>query len=638
MADETPTPDSPTPGAEDARFRFSLSEDGMKLGVSRYFPPRGGEEPSVALLVRQVAEAGVDLPVDEEAARQVVDAIRRHGEIRRITLVRGIPAQEPRDGSLTALGNLDFPVFPGDRFARLRKARSAENGRTIDGRVLKPKGKFTPEIVEVRPGENVDFDAAEEAFVSRVWGLARLRDGELRVDPIPHISEDAITVTGAVHARDFRGDPLTPERLEKELRDLGVAIGIDAARLARLLAEAGAREGVLPDQVVTRGRYPVPGRDGWLEYLVSTRETAGIEDAHGRLDFRDRGSFPMVAPGQAIGRLHPPTQGEGGIDLYGKTIPAHAGRELVLHAGDNVTRLDDGATFQARAAGVVVMERGVLSVTECLVINGNVDLGSGNVDVEEGSVKIRGNILAGFRVTAPGHIFVSGSVESATVTAGGNVEVAGGILMPEGGRVTAGGDVTAGYAINAIIHAEGDVLVANEATNSLIRAGGEFVATRGQGIVQGGAVLAARGMEVNEVGSDLGVPTTVGVFLVREEDSDLVRERISLKQAMRKIDDALGKGSPEAILARTRPDKLTAVSELLVHRERLAAAYAEVSRELDRLGMERQAELSGVRIRVKRFLYPGATVKFGQRTRTFKSRTEASTIYWDEEIRGIVVR
>jgi len=633
MADDTTLPDS-----RDALFRFSLSEDGMKLGVSRYFPPKGGAEPSVELLMRQVAGAGVDLPVDEEAARQVVDAIRTHGEIKRIPLVRGIPPQEPRDGSLTALGNLDFPVFPGDRFARLRKAQSARDGRTIDGRALKPKGKFKPEIVEIKPGENVEFDAADETFVSRVWGLARLRDGELRVDPIPHISEDSITVTGAIHARDFRGDPVTPERLEKELRDLGVVIDIDTARLARLLAEAGAREGILPDQIVAQGRHPVPGQDGWLEYMVSTRETAGIEDEQGRLDFRDRGSFPMVAPGQAIGRLHPPTQGEGGIDLYGKTIPAHAGREVRVHQGDNVVRLEDDATFQAKAAGVVVMERGVLSVTECLVINGNVDLASGNVEVEKGSVKIRGNVQAGFRVTAPGHVFVAGSVESATVTAGGNVEVSGGILMPEGGRITAGGDVVAGYAVNAVIHAGGDVSVTNEVTNSLIRAGGEFTATRGQGIVQGGAVMAARGMEVNEVGSDLGVPTTVGILLEQEEDSDLDRERITLKQAMRKIDDALGKGSPEDILARTKLEKLEAVSELLAHRERLAARYVEVDRELARMALERQAELSGIRIRVKRFLFPGATVKFGQRTRTFKSRTEASTLYWDEEIRGIVVR
>jgi len=622
----------------DALFRFALSEDGMKLGVSRYFPPKGGAEPSVELLKRQVAEAGVDLPVDEDAARQVIEAIRNHGEVKRITLVRGIPAREPRDGSLSALGNLDLPVFPGDHFARLRKACHAENGRTIDGRILKPKGNFKPEIVEIQLGENVDYDPVEDAFVSRVWGMARLRDGVLRVDPIPRICEDAITVTATVHARDFRGQPVTPARMEKELRDLGVVIDIDSDGLARMIARAGERGEPLPGQVVVQGRYPVPGQDGWLEYLVSSREGAGTEDALGRLDFRSRGAFPMVDPGQAIGRLHPPTQGEGGIDIYGKTIPAHAGRDLIVHAGENVGRLDDGVTFQSKARGVVVMERSVLSVTECLVIHGNVDLESGHVEVEEGSVKITGSIQAGFRVSAPKHVFVSGSVESATVTAGGNIEVSGGILMPDGGRITAGGDVVAGFATNAIIRAEGDVDVAHDVTNSMIQAKGKFYGIRGKGIVQGGAVLAARGLEVNEVGSDLGVPTTVGLLVENETESALERERLEIKQSLRKIDEAVGNEPAEMILARTPREKFRAVSELLQHRERLSERRKEIGRELNRLAMDRQQDLAGIRIKVKRFLFPGATVRIGVRSRTFKTRSEAATIFWDIETRGIVVR
>ncbi|MBU4378277.1 MAG: FapA family protein, partial [Proteobacteria bacterium] len=102
----------------DAQFRFAMSEDGMKLGVSRYSPPQGGEGPSVALLKRQVAKAGVGLPVDEEAAREIISAIQRDEEIRRVVLVRGIEVQEPSHASLVALGNLEYPVFPGDRFAR----------------------------------------------------------------------------------------------------------------------------------------------------------------------------------------------------------------------------------------------------------------------------------------------------------------------------------------------------------------------------------------------------------------------------------------------------------------------------------------------------------------------------------------
>lgn len=633
MADQ-----SSTRKTGDARFRFSLSEDGMKLGVSRYFPPEDGEGPSVELLKRQVAEAGVSLPVNEEAAHQVVESVLESGEIKRIALVSGIPAQEPRDGSLMALGNLDYPVFPGDRFARLRKAQKPRNGRTIDGKVLKPKGNFTPEIVEVAMGENVEYDPLDDAYVAGVWGIVRLKDGVLSITPIPHLSEDFITVSGPLYSKDFKGVAITPARIEKEMRDLGVVIDIDSERLDDLLRQAGEAGGVLPDQVLVAGRHPIPGRDGWLEYLVATREETGTEDACGCLDFRDRGTYPMVDPGQVIGRLHPPTPGEGGIDIYGKTIPAHGGSELFIHLGENVTVQEDKITFQSKAKGVVSMENNVLSVTECLLIHGNVDMETGNVKVEHGSVKILGSIQAGFQVIAPGHVIVSGTVESAKVTAGGNIEVAGGILMPDGGRITAGGDITAACATNAILHADGDVHVAHDVTNSKIRCGGTFFSTRGKGAVQGGEIMAAKGMEINEVGSELGVATVIGILIEHDEDADLHLERDKIKQAIRKIDEALGDEPPDVILDRTPPDKLEAVAELLKHHKTLTKRHKCLKQELSRLEQARQEELAGLKIKVKRFLYPGAVVRIGIRSHTFKTRTEASTIYWDRESRGIVVR
>eukprot|EP00828_Plagiopyla_frontata_P005957 TRINITY_DN12512_c0_g1_i2.p1 TRINITY_DN12512_c0_g1~~TRINITY_DN12512_c0_g1_i2.p1 ORF type:complete len:634 (+),score=281.53 TRINITY_DN12512_c0_g1_i2:496-2397(+) len=626
------------PQTNDAQFRFALSEDGMKPGVNRYFPPTGGEGPSLELLKRQVAEAGITLPVDEEAARHVVDAILDTGEIKRIPLVRGIPVQEPRDGSLMALGNLEFPVFPGDRFARLRKAQKARNGQTIDGKPLKPKGNFTPEFVEVAMGDNVEYDPVDDAYVSGVWGMVRFKDGVISVDQIPHISEDAITVTGTLHSRDFRGAPITPARIEKEMRDQGVVIDIDTDRLDGLLRKARKSGAPLTDQIIVAGRHPVPGRDGWLEYLVTTRDDAGTEDCCGRFNFRDRGSYPMVDPGQVIGRLHPPTPGEGGIDIYGKTIPAHGGRELFIHTGENVAVLEDKTTFQAKARGIVAVKDNVLAVTDCLLIPGNVNMESGNVDVENGSVKVLGSIHAGFRVSAPDHVVVNGSVESSTVTAGGNIEVSGGILMPDGGRITAGGDVTAGCAINAIIHAEGDVLIANDVTNSTIRCGGMFHATRGKGTVQGGEVLATKGVEVNEIGSELGVATVVGILIEHEEDEELRVERVKVQQAIDKIDSALGDDPPDVILERTEPAKLKAVAELLKHRRTLVKRDKSLGQELCRLAMARLEELAGIKIRVKRFLYPGAVVRIGSRSRTFKTRTEASNIYWDSETRSIVAR
>lgn len=621
----------------DARFRFAMSEDGMKLGISRYFPPDGGEGPSVELIRRQVAEAGVLLPIDEEAARQAVITLQRGDEFRRIVLVRGIEVQEPQNASLMALGNLDFPVFPGDRFARKHPPLEASEGVTIDGRVTKPKEHFTPEDIAIEMGENVDFDPLTESYVSQVWGIARFVDETITVDHIPYISEDEITITGTLHHKDFRGQEITPARVEKEIRDMGVTIDLDSDDLDTKIRQAKALDMPLLDQVIAEGKHPIPGRDGWLEYLVSTRELAGTEDESGRLNFRDRGAYPMVESGQTIGRLHAPTTGEGGIDIYGKTIPASGGTELHIHLGENVTLHDDKVTFEAKAKGIMVMDRNVLSVTDCLLVNGNVDLNTGNVKLEHGSVKVLGSIQAGFAVSAPKHVIVAGSVESATVYAGGNVEVSGGILMPEGGKVEAEGDVIASYATNAFIVAGGDVHIANDISNSEIHADGRFYGTKGKGIILGGEIVTSKGVEVNEIGSELGVATMVAVRIEHKEDEELRQERSKIKKALQKIDEALGKEGPKVILERTSPEKRPAVAEVLKHRITLVKRRKTISEQLNKLALAHQEELAGINVKVMRLIHPGTTIKFGAKMRQFSRQTEASTLYWDVHEREIII-
>ena len=633
MTDEKALKSSP-----EAVFRFSMSEDGMKLGVNRYFPPNGGAGPSVALLKAQVAACGVKLPVDEDAAQRIVEAVKTGGEFRGITLVRGIPPSEPREASLAGLGNLEFPVFPEDRFLRFRPAAQAADGESIDGRPIPPNGTFTPKSIKVEMGENVAWDATEEAYYSLVWGMVRIRDNKISVDPVAHITPDEVEVVGTIFHKDFQGVPITPERIEKELRDMGVLIPVDLQGLAVKLRQAADMNMPLPNQVLVKGSHPVPGRDGWLESLVATREETGTEDATGRLDFRDRGVYPMVSTGQIIGRLHPPTAGEGGIDIYGKTIPPHAGRPLKIALGENVLLQNDGVTYSSKAQGVAVMERNTLSVTQCLVVQGNVDLNSGNVKVEHGSIKVLGSVQAGFSVSAPMHVLVEGSIESANVYAGGLVEVKGGILMPDGGEIISDGRVIANYAVGARIRAKHDVIIANEIQNSAIRTDGRLVALSGKGTVQGGVVLARKGVEVNELGSELGVATTVGIIVEEAEDEKLREERTRVVQAIKKIEATLGTEPPEVLLARTPEAKRPALFEVIKHREALIQRRESLSGKIHRLLLRHQQEMQGVTIKVKKFVHPGTMITFGKTRKKVEKRLEASTFYWDAEKRDVLCR
>ncbi len=617
--------------SNDARFRFCMSEDGMKLGVSRYFPPKGhGAKPSVQLIKDQVEGAGVRLPVDEEAAEKILANLEEAQDITGITLVRGIEVQEPEDARFETIGDLQFPVFPGYKFAAKHPPKKARQGETIAGQITSPSSTKDPKDIKIEVGDNCDFDDVEGSFTSRVYGMARVKEDRVWVDPLLRVAPDEISVSSTIFHQDCFGAPISVSALEKELLDLGVAIEINPDSIDRLIRKASVSQQPQPDAVLVSGRYPVNGKDGWLEYLVSTRDATGTEDDSGRVDFKDRGAYPSVEPAQTIARLHPPTKGQGGIDIYGKTVPASEGREMHVHAGENVELQEDDITFVSKGAGVMTLDRNTLSVSECLELSGHVDMNTGNVKVETGSVKIMGNVMAGFRVEAPKNIIVMGSIESAEVEAGHNVEVGGGILMPDGGLVTASGDVSVSYMNNANVLAHGDILFRNEVSNSKIQAAGYIRAEKGKGIIQGGTASCSRGMEVNELGSDLGVETVVAINLSTSDDKEAMAEREQLSQEIKKIDKALGNGNPKELLKRIPPEQRPAIVKVLKHRIELVKRYKEVLEELKEKATIRRRELHGVRIRVLRKIHGGTVIKMAGHTARVKRSMDRSQIYWNE--------
>jgi hypothetical protein len=267
-----------------------------------------------------------------------------------------------------------------------------------------------------------------------------------------------------------------------------------------------------------------------------------------------------------------------------------------------------------------------------------VDLNSGNVKVEHGSVKIQGSIQAGFSVSAPEHVLVEGTIESATVYAGGLVEVKGGILMPDGGEIISDGRVIANFAVGARIKARHDVIIANEIQNSVIRTDGKLIALSGKGTVLGGVILARKGIEVNELGSELGVATTVGIVVEEVEDEKLREERTRVVKAIQKIEASLGTEPPEAILARTPEAKRPALIELIKHHKALVKRREALSGRIHRLLQRHQQEMQGVTVRVKKFVHPGTMVTFGKIRKKVEKRLPESTFFWDAEKRDIGYR
>lgn len=628
----------------DAVVRFGATRDRMKLGLSCYTPAReGGRALDAALLSEMACEAGLDACLDPEAVAQAVELLLAGEDARSVVLARGKPPQPPRDAWVELLGDSNFPVFSGQAFARLHPAEPAMPGRDVTGAAVPPDGDSPrPKDFFLRPDAGCELDG--EGFLRAArCGLVRLDEAGLRLEPVLQASKDRLSFGGAVYARDFLGRAVTAAHLKDELDRQGVAVGFDQQAAAAAVAAAKASGAAVPDVVLARGRAPEHGKNGWLEFFQIQREKVGTMDTSGRVDWRNRGFSPVVEQGGDIARLHPPTEGSPGQDVFGEVVQPKPGKPLVPRLGRGVEALEAGMLLRAKTTGVVLWAKNVLDVSELLDVSGDVDYSTGNIRVLQGSVHIKGNVRSGFEVEAPGSVLVDQAVENARITAGGDVTVRGGVFMSgaEGAFIKAEGAVIAAYSHNAHITAGGDVTVAHYITSSVVqsgyrvRSGGRVRVTDAKGRIMGGTVVCAEGLEVYEAGSSLGVATTLAVSPESPELRALILEKRQIKTLLAEVEKAYGFGPAEEVLARLpaeqRPDALVRLEEAATGRKRLPS----VTRAMAEVAQAALAGMSLAGIRITGVAHPGVVIKMGGRSLTVDRPLERVRFLWSEERREI---
>lgn len=197
-------------------------------------------------------------------------------------------------------------------------------------------------------------------------------------------------------------------------------------------------------------------------------------------------------------------------------------------------------------------------------VPGDVDYSTGNLSME-GSLDIKGWVRSGFEVRASDDIKIGGGVEDAIIEAGTDIHINGGIIGSAEGRVKAGGNITARFFESARAHADGDIFVHDDILRSIVTTNGSIMVTKGKGRIRGGSVEAAKGAEVNEIGSDAGVKTSVSVGT----DS---KTRKLLAEAKKQLEDLKRK--------RTKTDKILAQ---FVKKYKSKTLPEETTRRLEKL-------------------------------------------------------
>jgi len=314
------------------------------------------------------------------------------------------------------------------------------------------------------------------------------------------------------------------------LKRKGIVFGILDKEIHRIVEER-----IFDTPVeIAKGRAPVPGEDGGIEYLVEIDHSTKPEMlADGSVDFRNIKSFTQVAEGAVIAQKTSPTSGTPGMTVSGSEIPAQPGEDYFLREGENVIVSEDGLQLLVEKSGVIYEEDGLLKVKEKLEIPGDVDFNVGNVTFS-GSILIKGNVHPEFIVESDSDIEILGEVEAATIrSTKGTVKIHRGVLGKDEGYVYGGKGIQVTFAQNAQLESEGTISIERSCLHCKCVCN-EFETLRSDATVIGGQIEAYSDVKIAHIGSDEGVVTKV--FLVDKEKRIMMGKKKDLLELREKLE------------------------------------------------------------------------------------------------------
>ncbi len=308
-----------------------------------------------------------------------------------------------------------------------------------------------------------------------------------------------------------RGDDVfvTKQQILENLALHQVRHGIDHDKISLALMFLGypeeCEEGT--QYCIAEGLKPTEGQPGRVEYFVDVTGEAKVdktlEDGEERVNFKAMAQIETVTVGQRLATYHPPVVGVAGVGLDGDAIHPDEPDELSFHCGEGVRFVKDTGCIYATRDGRPILSGDTISVVQIYEIPGNVDYSTGNIKFD-GHVVVRGNVSDDFVIDCKS-LEVHGTTGSAKIRAAADAHFLGGVNGQQRGRLQIGGHCIAKYLNEVSARVAGNLSVERGITSSEIGCMGEIVAER----IVGGSCHAYLGFELNYLGSDLGVVTTV---------------------------------------------------------------------------------------------------------------------------------
>ena len=403
------------------------------------------------------------------------------------------------------------------------------------------------EVAKANKAEDIDNNDADNEANNPVTSSAIIANA---VDATLVISLDAENMLATIELKaGYGGKQIKNSDVVDALKESNVTKGIIKENLINLVKDGIKLPGGKSISTeIAKGKVSVNGKNGFIKYLVDDpvdRVMRPKKLDNGNVDMRELGDLIFVKTGRKLAQVIPPTYGTEGFNVIGKIIDAVPGENFSLEESEGSSFLDENNNILiASIDGMPKHLDKSVAVNKVLEIE-NIDVGSGNIRFE-GSIYVKGDVCEGMELSASEDIIIGGVVESATITSGGDITIALGIIgrqvsendeLENGTVLQAKGNVTAQFVQYADIFSKSDIKVAQYISHCQIIVEGDLWvgnlnSEKADGKIFGAFIQSGGSVYAGTLGSPCGAMTNLNFNYWADSAEEL---RLSTAEKTQKV-------------------------------------------------------------------------------------------------------
>ncbi|PCJ52417.1 MAG: hypothetical protein COA79_24005 [Planctomycetota bacterium] len=583
-----------------------------------------------ATIIKRLTQSLKGTVVDS-GIQQFLQQLKEEKKTDIIHVLTATPAQHGNGKSFVQSDEADL-VKTGDIVGTLSAPEAGVDGSNLFGQVI--KGTRSEEI-------NFSFD---DSVYIKGTTLIAYREGKVIYDDLNHtltidapfkitISEDKMKA----HFTYLDLVPLTAELIHKVIEEEHITFGILQDKIDEAVKIHADTKKPIKDFLVAQGIPLKETKQGRIIYSFETTVARTFEeDKKGKIDHRANNSIQSVNEGERIAIIKPPKEGIPGRNIIGITIAPKPPKEAQLKALKNVRSNKENTEFYAEKNGTPIYKRGTISVVDIMQVEGDLNLSTGNIDFD-GSISIEGDVGDDYSLKAEGDIFIGGSVGGSKIFAGGSIQIGKGFNARGNGTAECLGNFSAKFLNEAKVLCEKDLIIENEILNSDVKALGKLIMPEGK--LMGGTTTVLSGIFVRDIGSPLGITSTLfpGVnFLYSDRKEGFEKQLKTITERTEMINNTIGPILKDKLkLAILPKDKKANVLNLVNELKTLKADRELIQSELENFLDDNKSNRIN-EVTVFNVLYPGSIVKIGHSQKDFKTESHGPLLITEDIMNSTV--